>query len=88
MEKPPEEQKRNDDDFNQINDVLAVPEINKPLPDNRKWILPLPDPKALEDYPLKLEGLDGNFGNQQTQPEKGKTDASYTKDSSKSSGRS
>jgi hypothetical protein len=90
MEKQPEQQNKIQDDYKQITIVLEVPALGKPLPDNRRWTLPLPDPKTLEDYPLELDKLDSNFVNidVKTQVEKSKTGASYAKESPKQSGRS
>lgn len=81
------EQKTALDEFRQISDVLAVSTLEKPLPDNRKWVLPRPDEKALADYPRPLD--EGQSAVGQTFPpyKESKTGESYDKDSPKQTGR-
>lgn len=39
-------------EFTQISNVLAVPTLGgPPLPEDRKWTLPLPDERAFADHP-------------------------------------
>jgi hypothetical protein len=77
MAEPTPEQETARDEFTLISDVLVVPTEGKPLPAHRKWTLPLPDRKALADYPAPLD----------KKQEDTKTAASYVKDSPKQTGR-
>lgn len=71
------EQKTALDEFRQISDVLVVPTIGKPLPDDRKWTIPRPDEKALE----------GVFGQAPPPSSESKTGESCVEDSPKQTGR-